>query len=176
MDEQNNGIHYKITHPAQKQWMIALVAAIGSALCIGMLAFIDDIARGDFLLIAPFGATMVLVFGLPKSPLAQPKNVILGHLTTAIVGIICANLLPVTFWSLGLAVGIGIFLMILMKVTHPPAGGNPLLIMIGSHTSFLFALYPVLAGSCLIVLIAIGYHALVSRIEYAGFNKDKEQK
>ncbi len=87
------GIHYKITHPAHKLWMIALVAAAGSALCIGILAFVDGVAKGDYLLVAPFGATMVLVFGLPQSPLAHPKNVVFGHLTTAITGIIFANFL-----------------------------------------------------------------------------------
>ncbi|KJG09933.1 HPP family protein [Photobacterium kishitanii] len=170
------GIHYKITHPAHKLWMIALVAAAGSALCIGTLAFFDGVAKGDYLLVAPFGATMVLVFGLPQSPLAHPKNVVFGHLTTAITGIIFANLLPVTFWSLGLAVGVGIFLMIMLNVTHPPAGGNPLLIMLGAHTSILFAFYPIFAGSCIIVLIALLYHALVSRLEYAWVNKPKEGK
>ncbi|NLS14242.1 HPP family protein [Vibrio sp. SM6] len=161
---------------ATTPWGIALVAGIGSALCIAILAFIDEVGHGDYTLIAPFGATMVLVFGVPKSPLAQPKNVILGHLTTAIVGIVAANLLPVDYWSIGLAVGIGIFFMLLFNVTHPPAGGNPILIMMGGHTSILFAVSPILTGTILIVIIALLYHAFVSRLEYAWVNKPKEER
>ncbi|WP_407331166.1 HPP family protein [Enterovibrio sp. 27052020O] len=174
MANEPKGIDYRILHPAQKPWMIAFVAAIGSAICIALLALIDESAKGDYVLMAPFGATMVLVFGLPKSPLAQPPNVIFGHLTTAIVGVIFANLFLVEFWSLGLAVGIGIFFMILFNVTHPPAGGNPLLIMLGGHTSFTFALYPVLTGACVIVIVALIYHGFVSRLEYAWVNKPKK--
>ncbi|PMF98000.1 HPP family protein [Vibrio breoganii] len=165
--------HYVVTHPAESRLSAALIAAVGSAACIALLAFIDDILKGDFALIAPFGASMVLVFGLPKSPLAQPKNVVFGHLVTALIGITAVNLLPVTFWSIGLTVGIGVFSMIMLKVTHPPAGGNPILIMLGGHTSYLFALYPVLTGSVLIVLFALIYHRFISRLEYAGYNPVK---
>lgn len=175
MSEKPRGIYYKLSHPAQNPWLVAFVAGIGAALCIGILAIIDESFKGDYVLIAPFGATMVLVFAVPQSPLSQPKNVVFGHLTTAIVGIIFANLAPVDFWSLGLAVGSGIFLMIVLKVIHPPAGGNPLLIMLGGHTNFAFALYPILAGSCLIVLIALIYHAFVSRLEYSWVNKAKKE-
>lgn len=89
--------HYVVTHPAESRFAAALIVAVGSAACIALLAFIDDILKGDFALIAPFGASMVLVFGLPKSPLAQPKNVVFGHLVTALIGITAVNLLPVTF-------------------------------------------------------------------------------
>ncbi|PKF50603.1 HPP family protein [Enterovibrio nigricans] len=175
MSDESKGIYFRILRPAQQPWMIALVAAIGASLCIGMLAFIDQTTKGDYALIAPFGATMVLVFGLPQSPLAQPPNVVFGHLTTAIVGICFANIFPPEYWALGIAVGTGIFFMIILKVTHPPAGGNPILIMLGGHTSFTFALYPVLLGSCLIVIIALVYHGFISRAEYAWVNKVKKE-
>lgn len=164
-------IHYKLTHPSENRWILALVASVGSGLCIGTLAFIDQMGQADYLLIAPFGATMVLVFGLPNSVLAQPKNVIFGHILTAFVGLIFVNFVPVSFWSLGLAVALGIFFMITFKVTHPPAGGNPLLIMIGGHTSWLFLAYPVAAGAVLIIIIALLYHRFVSRLEYSFVNK-----
>ncbi|NOH31582.1 HPP family protein [Vibrio mediterranei] len=166
--------HYIVTHPAESRVFVALVAAVGSGACIGLLAWLDDILKGDYALIAPFGASMVLVFGLPKSPLAQPKNVIWGHVLTAIIGVTCLSFLPVTFWSVGLAVGLGVFGMIVLRVTHPPAGGNPILIMLGGHSSFLFVLYPVLVGSLLIVGFALFYHRFISRLEYAGYNPVKE--
>lgn len=175
MSEQSNQIDFKISHPAKNPLLIALFAGIGAAICIGILAIIDETFKGDYVLIAPFGATMVLVFAVPQSPLSQPRNVICGHLVTALVGLVFANFLPINFWSLGLAVGVGIFLMIVLKIIHPPAGGNPLLIMLGGHTSFMFALYPILTGTCLIVLMALIYHGFVSRLEYSWVNKTKKE-
>lgn len=175
MKKQSKGIDFKIFHPAQNPFLIALIAGIGSAICIGILAIIDETFHADYVLIAPFGATMVLVFAVPQSPLSQPKNVIFGHLITAIVGLIFVNYLPIDFWSLGLAVGVGIFLMIVLNIIHPPAGGNPLLIMLGGHTSFTFALYPILTGTCLIVIMALIYHGLVSRLAYGWVNKTKKE-
>jgi CBS-domain-containing membrane protein len=105
----------------------ATISALGATLCIWSLAAIDAGINSPYVLIAPFGATMVLIFGVHRSPLAQPKNVILGHMITATVGLIFINYLPVTSLTLGLAVGFGLFFMLLFDVTHPPAGGNPLL-------------------------------------------------
>ncbi len=172
MNLMDRGLHYDVRHIVKNKWMLASIAALGSAICIGTLAFFDQSEGADYLLIAPFGATMVLVFGLPASPLAQPKNVILGHICTALVGIVFVNYIEVTYWSLGLAVGCGIFLMIVLGITHPPAGGNPLLIMVGGHTSWLFAVYPVAAGAVSIVIIALVYHTIASRIEFALMNKE----
>ena len=64
----------------------AIFSGLSSALAIGILTFLDSNQSDYLLIMAPFGATAVLVFGVPASPLAQPKNVIFGHLITAIVG------------------------------------------------------------------------------------------
>ncbi|MGS0680619.1 HPP family protein [Shewanella sp. 125m-7] len=139
----------------------ATVSALGAALCIWTLAAIDMGMDSPYVLIAPFGATMVLIFGVHRSPLAQPKNVILGHIITATVGLVFVNYLPVTALTLGLAVGFGLFFMLLFDVTHPPAGGNPLLIMLGGHTSWTFLLHPILIGTLGIVVLALLYHRLI---------------
>ncbi len=69
---------------------------------------------------------MVLLFGFPESPFAQPRNVFFGHLVTTLVGVIFVNLIPLPiFISIAVAVGIGIFFMILLNVVHPPAGVIP---------------------------------------------------
>ncbi|PAS17986.1 HPP family protein [Vibrio cholerae] len=101
---------------------------------------------------APFGATAVLVFGVPNSPLAQPKNVIFGHLITAFIGVIFTQYIGVSAISLAVATGLAVSAMLITKTTHPPAGANPLLIMLsGQGWSFLFT--PVLLGAVVIVLV-----------------------
>lgn len=152
--------HY-VTLFRKNRLLTAVVSAIGATLCIWTLAAIDSSIETPYVLIAPFGATMVLIFGVHRSPLAQPKNVILGHLTTAFVGLVFINYLPVSPLTLGLAVGLGLFFMLLFDVTHPPAGGNPLLIMIGGHASWTFLLHPILIGTLAIVALAVLYHKFI---------------
>ena len=101
---------------------------------------------------APLGATAVLVFGVPASPLAQPKNVLLGHLITAFIGVIFYQYFEVTSLPLGIATGLGVTAMLMSKTTHPPAGANPILIML-SGQGWWFLVTPVLLGSIIIVLI-----------------------
>ncbi len=114
------------------------------------------------LMIAPFGATCVLVFALPESPLAQPRNVIGGHLICAAIGLLCLHTFGVAPWSLGLAVGAAIVGMQLTRTIHPPAGANPLLIML-MPVGWSFLVTPILAGTVLIVLAASIYHRLFRR-------------
>lgn len=109
---------------------------------------------------APFGATAVLVFGVPSSPLAQPKNVIFGHLITAFVGVFFTQYIGVSPVTLALATGIAVSAMLMTKTTHPPAGANPLLIML-SGQSWGFLITPVLLGAIFIVLVGKSMQMLV---------------
>lgn len=129
----------------------AIFAGLSSALAIGILTFLDSNQSDYLLIMAPFGATAVLVFGVPASPLAQPKNVIFGHLITAIVGLTFISFVGVTPLTLALATGVGVSAMLLSKTTHPPAGANPLLIMMTGQ-SWSFLITPVLIGVVTIVL------------------------
>ncbi|WP_260259282.1 HPP family protein [Vibrio intestinalis] len=137
----------------------ACIAGIGAALAIGVLSFLDASLAQLTLVMAPFGATTVLVFGLPNSPLAQPKNVIFGHLITAAVGVIFTQYVGVTPLTLALATGVGVSCMLLTNTTHPPAGANPMLIMLAGQT-WGFLVTPVLSGAILIVLVAKLFHQL----------------
>ena len=114
---------------------------------------------------APFGATMVILFALPQSPLAQPKNIIGGHLLTASIGLVLSHYLDVTPLTLGLAVGLGLSVMMLSGTLHPPAGANPLLIML-TAAPWYFLITPVLTGCLFIVLFGWLYHRFVSKSEY----------
>lgn len=106
------------------------------------------------LLIAPFGATCVLMFAVPESPLAQPRNIVGGHLLSASIGLAVFMLCGGHWWSLGLAVGGAIAAMQVCRVTHPPAGATTL-VAVSTGASWTFLLMPVLAGA--LTLTALAY-------------------
>jgi len=143
--------------------LLAIIPGFGSFLAIFFLAFISDITNEGLWLMAPFDATTVLVFGLPKSPLAQPKNVILGHVVTAIVGLFFVSFGIIEPWTMALATGIGVSLMLLTNTTHPPAGANPLLILM-THQDWAFLFNPVLVGAVSIVIIGWAFNILRNKI------------
>jgi len=141
----------------------SIIAGIGSFIAIFTLASLSELTVEGLWLMAPFGATTVLVFGLPKSPLAHPKNVILGHLLTAIVGLCFVSLSIIEPWTMALATGLGVSLMLITNTTHPPAGANPLLIIM-TQQDWPFLFNPVLVGTILIVLIGWGFNILRKKI------------
>jgi CBS-domain-containing membrane protein len=134
------------------KFILPLIAGLGASVAIGLLSCMETTFENVALLMAPFGATAVLIFGVPESPLAQPKNVILGHLITAFIGVFFVQFIEVSSLSLAIATGIGVSAMLLTKTTHPPAGANPLLIML-SGQSWSFLVTPVLIGAVAMVLI-----------------------
>ena len=117
-------------------------------------------------LIASFGSTMVLLYGYPESPFAQPKNIILGHFLTSFIGIIFLNHVPLPIYiNIPLAVGFGVMLMILFKVTHPPAGGNPIIVIIGSVSND-YLLMPVIVGSTIVILFGVIVNKFILKKKY----------
>tara|TARA_B100001175_G_scaffold47838_1_gene37233 strand:- start:779 stop:1246 length:468 start_codon:yes stop_codon:yes gene_type:complete len=144
----------------------ALIAGIFSIITIGCLTLLTYKTEFGLFLVASFGSTMVLLFGYPESPFAQPKNIFFGHLLTALVGIIFVNLVPLPiFIMIPLAVGIGIFFMILVGVTHPPAGGNPIIVIIGS-ASFDFIISPIITGSAIVLVFGLVLNRFILGKEY----------
>lgn len=144
--------------------VMSIFAGLGAFLAIGLLSFLDSSMNEVVLLMAPFGATAVLVFGLPGSPLAQPKNVVFGHLITAFIGVFFTQYIGVTPVTLALATGVAVSAMLMTKTTHPPAGANPLLIML-SGQSWGFLITPVLSGAALIVLVGKGMQICAAKWE-----------
>tara|TARA_B100001059_G_C17514475_1_gene417516 strand:+ start:71 stop:547 length:477 start_codon:yes stop_codon:yes gene_type:complete len=142
----------KITKPLLKK---ALIAGFFSTLTIGVLTILTYKSTLGYFIAGSFGSSMVLLFGFPESPFAQPKNVFFGHLITALVGVIFVNYIPLPIYiNIAIAVGIGIFLMILFNVVHPPAGGNPIMVIIGS-ASYDYLINPIIFGCIIILLLAI---------------------
>jgi CBS-domain-containing membrane protein len=138
-----------------KTWVQALIAGVGAGLVIALLAMMQQWQQ--LWLVAPFGATAVILFALPDSPLAKAKNVILGHLLAALIGLVFVHSFGLVVWSLAISVGLAIGLMVLWKITHPPAGATTLLIML-TAPDWWFLFNPVLTGSVLMVLVAHYYH------------------
>ena len=133
----------------------SFLAGLFSIFTIALLTVLTYKTELGIFLLASFGSSMVLLYGYPESPFAQPKNVFFGHLTTTLVGLFFLHFIPLPiFVIIPLAVGFGVGLMILLNVTHPPAGGNPIIVIIGS-VSFDYLLSPVITGSILIIIFAI---------------------
>ena len=144
----------------------SILAGIFSIFTIGILTFLTYKTEFGIFLLASFGSSMVLLYGYPESPFAQPKNVFFGHLVTAIVGLIVLHFAPLPlFITIPLAVGFGVGLMIFFNVTHPPAGGNPIIIIIGS-VSFDYLLSPVIIGSIIIIISAIIINRFILKKSY----------
>ena len=141
-------------------------AGLFSVITIGVLTLLTYKTDFGIFLIASFGSSMVLLYGYPESPFAQPKNVFFGHFTTTLVGLLFLYLFPIPiFLTIPLAVGVGVGLMILLNVTHPPAGGNPIIVIIGS-VSFDYLFSPVITGSAIIIIFAIVINRFILKKNY----------
>ena len=137
----------------------AAVAGIGGGLAIATLSTLSD-ATAVPLLLAPFGASCVLVFGVPGSPFAHPRNVIGGYLVSATTGLAAVALLG---GVAGLAVGVGLAIMAMMLTgtIHPPAGAVPIVVAL-TQPGLSFLVAPVAAGAVLIVLIGVLYRKVAT--------------
>lgn len=139
-------------------------AGLGAGITIaaaGWLAGVTDLP----LLLAPFGATSVLLFAQAQSPLSQPVNVVGGYLVAGLATIGMAALLPGTWWAVGMAVGLAIILMSSLRLTHPPAGALPV-VMAGSALPGLELTAIAVGGALVMVMYAALHHRLPPRLDY----------
>lgn len=112
-------------------WQKALWTGAGSCLAILLLQALGQHLHQP-LLLAPFGASCVLLFLAPDSPLAQSRNVLLSYAMATAVGFVTLWLFAGAWWSVALAVGATIGLMVLTHTVHPPAGAHPIVILLGA--------------------------------------------
>ncbi len=151
-------------HQPGQPLTVVVKAGLGGLLAIGAVAWLGRVT-GNLLLMAPFGATCVLLFSVPNSPLSQPANVIGGHLVSTAIGLLLHAMLPVEWWSLGLAVGLAIAAMAALRVTHPPAGADPLVVFF-DNPGWAYLGLPVASGSLALIMIAWLFHRLPPSIVY----------
>ena len=144
----------------------SVLAGLFSTLTIGVLTLLTYKTQFGIFLIASFASSMVLLFGYPESPFAQPKNIFFGHLLTSVVGIIFLYFVPLPIYLLiPLAVGFGVTLMIFLNVTHPPAGGNPIIVIMDS-VSLDYLVNPIIIGSLIILAFGVILNRLILKKKY----------
>ncbi len=142
------------------------LAAFFSAITISALTILTYKTELGIFLISSFGSSMLLLYGYPESTFSQPKNIFFGHLLTSIIGVIFLYFIPLPIYILiPLAVGVGIGLMILLKVTHPPAGANPIIVIMGS-VSLDFLINPIITGSLIILIFGVILNRLILKKKY----------
>ena len=142
-----------------------LVAGIGAAICITLLAYLNISSSQNLWLIPPFGASIVLITAAHSSPLAQPRNIFFGHIISSICGLFVVYFFDVSYFSIGFSVGLAVSLMMITKTVHPPAGANPIIIMMGNE-GFSFLLMPVSAGAAILVLYAFIFNKYIHKRNY----------
>ncbi len=147
---------------------------IGSVIGIGVCGWLSSRyfeARDLTLLIGSFGASAVLIYGAIKSPLAQPRNLIGGHVISGLVGAACWQLFGGTVWiAAALAVSLAIVAMLATKTLHPPGGATALIAVIGGprihDLGFLYAFIPAGAGAAVLLVVALLVNNLAKNRKY----------
>jgi len=153
-----------------------LLGGVGAGVTIAILAYItfqSTLSGTNYglWLAASFGSSVVVVFGYPDNEFAQPKNVLFGHLLCALIGILFITLFKISqdrsifFLTLGIAVGISVMLMMALKITHPPAGGNTIVVML-TQDSFQFLIFPIMVGAVTIVIGGVIYNHFILKKKY----------
>ena len=142
-----------------------IVSGISAAIVITLLAFLTLETSAGVWLMFSFGATVFIVFVLYNLETAQPKNIFFGHLISILVGIFFNETIGLSFYSLGLSVGIAIILMVYFKVMHPPAASNPL-VALSMDLSFDFILFPVVTGTIVIIIMSILINRIILKRNY----------
>ncbi|SFM01880.1 HPP family protein [Desulfomicrobium norvegicum] len=150
-----------------------LGAFVGIAL-VGLLqgVFVDEFGQG--LLIGSFGATAVLVYGAIRSPLAQPRNVLGGHIISALIGVMSYQLIGDIVWlAAALAVSTSIAVMHMTKTLHPPGGATALIAVIGGESvhklGYFYAFIPVGVGAIILIIVAVVLNNFAKNRRYPEF-------
>lgn len=143
--------------PAPQVHQVAFVwlGAFLAAAVVGALAYFTR----QPLILGSFGASIFVLFILPDTPFAQPRNVIGGHFVSTFSGLVFLHFVAPDWWSMALSLATALSLMQLLRVPHPPAGSNPFIVFLaGANWEFL--LMPTLLGAILLVIVALFYNNL----------------
>lgn len=147
---------------ARERWRAVVGAALGILLTAIVCRWWAGASPLGPWLVAPLGASAVLVFAVPSSPLAQPWSVIGGNTLSALVGAACAHYIGDPAWAGAAAVALAIAVMFTLRCLHPPGGAAALFAALGA-TGFHFVLFPVFVNSVLLTLAGVLYNGLTGR-------------
>jgi CBS domain-containing membrane protein len=146
---------------------------IGSFVGIALIGFINShflSVSDNLFLVGSFGATSVLIYGVINSPLAQPRNLIGGHLHSAIIGVTVAMFIQETWLAAALAVSLSIVVMQITKTLHPPGGATALIAIIGSEKvkalGYWYVLSPILSGVFILLIVALVFNNITPNRSY----------
>lgn len=147
---------------ARERWRVVAGAAVGMAFTTWLCHALAPSAATAWL-VAPMGASAVLVFAVPASPMAQPWAVVGGNTLSALIGIACVHVLGGGDGVAALAVALAIAAMFALRCLHPPGGASALLMVLAGVHDIGFALFPVLANALLLVAAGMAYNTLTGR-------------
>ncbi len=164
-------IIYKETLVDRKETFWSFISSFIGVALIGYIQSLYLLPMENVFLIGSFGATCVLIYGAIQSPLAQPRNLIGGHLISAIIGVTVYKLVPQPIWiSAPLAVSLSIIAMQYTKTLHPPGGATALIAVIGTDhiksLGYLYILYPVLTGVLILLVVALVFNNITNQRKY----------
>jgi len=164
-------VFYKETLVDFREHFWSFIGAFIGIASIALLSTLQFSGVVPVFLIGSFGASAVLVYGAIQSPLAQPRNLLLGHVVSAIIGVTVAKLLPDSLWlSAALAVALSIVGMQIARCLHPPGGATALIAVTGgeqiSSLGYSYVLFPVLAGAILLLSVALIFNNITKNRHY----------
>jgi len=161
---------YKETLVDSKEHFWTFIGSFCGVALIGLLNSIYLSTSDNLFLVGSFGATSVLIFGVINSPLAQPRNLIGGHLISAIVGVTVNIVIKEQWLAAALAVSVSIVLMQVTKTLHPPGGATALIAVIGSpeikSLGYLYILTPILSGVGILFVVALVFNNITPHRSY----------
>jgi CBS domain-containing membrane protein len=177
-DNKINRSYRKVKYVFYKETLLDkkehLFTFLGAFFGIGIIGFLNSrhfVLHDNLFLIGSFGATSVLVFGAINSPLAQPRNLIGGHLVSALIGVSMNKIFPGDVWlSSALAVSLSIVMMQITKTLHPPGGATAIIACIGSEKikslGYFYVVSPVLSGVLILFVVAMFFNNITPNRSY----------
>lgn len=147
-------------------WRTIVYAWIGATLTIACLGAITQYGDGALpMVIGSFGGSCMLVFGYHEHPFSQPRNIVFGHILASSIGLLFLTIFGGEWWAMGFAAGTSIAAMMAVRVVHPPAASNTIIIFLAKPT-WTFLLYPTAGGAICILLLALLFNRIVLKRPY----------
>jgi CBS-domain-containing membrane protein len=150
--------------PATPPFKSVALAGAGGFFAISCLVWLTSFSATP-LILGSFGATCVLIFGFPDAPFSQPRNVVVGHVLSSLIGVTALTLFGPHWWAWGIAAGAAIAAMMATRTVHPPAGSNPVIVFM-SQPGWAFVIYPTLVGALLLVALALVFNNSTRKTTY----------